>query len=88
MTQGVPVDVLAIHQELWDARKRNGTVQIYQKKFAAHLNLSQYHMSRVIRRMTEEGRIKKIAARYRNVGIYQVMDPADFGGKPTETGLN
>lgn len=89
MTQGVPVDRGAVHQEIWDARTRNGTVRIYQKQFAAHLSISVYQMSRIIKELEQQGRIKKIAARHRNIGIYKVYDPIDFEQTAgSATGLN
>lgn len=78
MSQGVPLDRQKVHETLWEARDRGGKVQIYQKQFAGFLGISVTHMSRVIRDFEQEGRIKKIAARYRNVGVYVIRDPADF----------
>jgi hypothetical protein len=78
MPQGLPIDIADIHQKLWDAKDRNDVVKIYQKQFALYCGISAPHMSRVIKRLKEEGRIKKIGSRYRNVGVYSVYDPADF----------
>lgn len=90
MTQGVPIDRQAVHQEIWEARTRNGTCKIYQKKFAAHLKISVYQMSRIIKELEKDGKITKIGSRYRNVGIYKVSDPASFtaAGGSSDTGLN
>lgn len=81
MSAGVPLKLDAIHEEIWQSRNRNNKVTIYQKKFAAHLHISVFTMSRKIKELEESGRIKKIGARYRNVGVYIVNDPAEFSGK-------
>lgn len=78
--RGVPIDRQAVHVKIWEARSKNGSVKIYQKKFAEACGISQYHMSRIIREFEAEGRLKKIGARYRNIGIYAVEDPAKFNG--------
>ncbi len=78
MSRGVPLSRTELHDELWAARDRSGKVKIYQKQLAIHLGISQSHMSRVITDMEAQGRIKKIGARYRNVGIYLIRDPAEF----------
>lgn len=77
--RGVPLDRKKVHAELWAARDRHGRVKIYQKQFAEHLAISVSHMSRIIQEFEEDGRIKKVGARYRNVGIYAITDPALFG---------
>lgn len=87
MTRGVPINRLAVHTQLWEARDRMGRVKIHQSQFAEHLGISIYQMNRVIRDFEEEGRLKKIAAKYRNVGVYVVTDPVEFGA-PAPTGLN
>lgn len=85
MASGLAIDRAAIHKKIWDARDRRGLVKIYQKQFAQHLGISAPHMSRIIAEMIEQGRLKKVGARYRNVGVYDVRDPADF--PPPETKL-
>lgn len=77
--RGVPLDRAMVHAEIWKARDKHGKVKIYQKQFAEYLKISQFHMSRVIGEFEAEGRIKKVGARYRNIGIYVVTDPANFG---------
>lgn len=78
MAAGVPVDIQKLHRQIWDARDRRGLVKIYQKAFARHVGVTVYTMSRLMRQLSEEGRIKKVGARYRNVGIYKVNDPVEW----------
>lgn len=83
MPQGKPIDITAIHQTLWDAKDHTKKVKIYQKQFALYCGISAPHMSRVVKRLQEEGRIKKVGTRYRNVGVYLVYDPETFNSKST-----
>lgn len=78
MTAGVRVDVRALHKTIWDARDRRNLVQIHQIKFARFLGLSGPTLNRHLKNFEREGRIKKVGARRRNVGIYLVVDPAEF----------
>lgn len=87
MPQGVPLDRPDIHRQMWEARDRSGKVPIHQKKFAAFLGISPTHLSRVIKDFEEQGRLRKVGARYRNVGVYIVRDPVEFDqDKPTGLG--
>lgn len=85
MAAGLGIDRADIHKKIWDARDRRGLVKVYQKAFAASLGLSTPHMSRIMKELQEQGRIKKVGARYRNVGVYSVRDPSEFD--PPETAL-
>lgn len=78
MTQGLPLDYAEVHRKIWNAKNRNGTVKIHQKKLAKALKISAPHMSRVIKTFKDEGRLKKIASGYRNTAVYIVRDPKDF----------
>lgn len=82
---GVKADRDAIHQEIWDARDRRGLVKIHQGDFARHLGLSGPHLCRIMKEFEGSGRIKKVGSRYRNVGIYSVMDPEKFNSTGLET---
>lgn len=81
--RGLAIDRADIHKKIWDQRNRRGIVKIFQKAFAAHLGISTPQMSRIIHELMEQGRIVKIGSRYRNVGVYEVKDPANFA--PPET---
>ncbi len=78
MSSGKPIDRYEIHKKIWDARNRNNKVKIVQKDFAAHCGIAVTHMSRLIKEFERDGRLKKVGARYRNVGIYVVRDPDTF----------
>lgn len=76
--RGHAVDRVAVHMALWDKSDRQHKIEIYQKELAQKMSITQATMSLVIKDLSEEGRIKKIASRPRNVGVYVVRDPADF----------
>lgn len=76
--RGQAVDRLALHQELWKRCDRFGKIQILQGELADELGITKPTMSNIIRDMSEEGRLKKVAAKKRNIGVYQIKDPAEF----------
>lgn len=76
MTRGIYVDRLALHSYLWSIADRSAKVTIYQKALAEKMQITQATMSICVRELAAEGRIKKIAARANNVGVYQIMDPS------------
>lgn len=78
MPKGKPIDRNSLHNQLWDARDRHNRVKIHQRKFAKFLGITHTHMCRIIGDFEEEGRIRKIAAREKNVGVYLITDPAEY----------
>ena len=78
MTKGQKVDRLALHERFWERMDRFGKIEIYQKGLAEELNLTTPTMSIIMKEVVGEGRIKKIASKRRNVGVYTVRDPARF----------
>lgn len=76
--RGYAVDRIALHRDLWEKSDRLHRIEIYQKELASKMEVTQATMSLVVKDLTEEGRIKKISARQRNVGVYLVRDPASF----------
>lgn len=80
MAAGVRADRDEIHRKLWEARDRRDLVQIHQGRFAAHLGLTGPHLCRILKEFESVGRVKKIGARYRNVGVYQISDPETYTG--------
>lgn len=63
---------------MWADTDVRGKVVLVQKDLAAELGLSKFVMCRIIGSLEDDGRIKKIASRYKNVGVYTVRDPAEF----------
>lgn len=85
MVRGKAISRSKIHEQLWDARNRKDCVKIHQAEYAAYVGISSPHMSRIMGELQEQGRVKKIAARKGNIGIYLIKDPADFpetNGRP------
>ncbi len=76
--RGQTVDRLALHQSLWSRSDRFGKIQILQTELAEELGIAKPTMSNIIGELVQEGRIKKVAARKRNVGVYMILDPAEF----------
>lgn len=72
------VDRYELHQRFWDEADRLGRCLIYQKELAAQLDVTQATMSIIIGELVDEGRIKKISAKQRNIGVYLIRDPILF----------
>lgn len=67
-----------LHQLLWSRSDRFGRVEVYQKELAEEIGVTQATMSLVMKDLVETGRVKKIAAKRRNVGIYTIRDPKSY----------
>lgn len=65
-----------LHETLWSRTDSHGKITLVQKDFAKETGIDVFQLCRIIGEFEEEGRMKKIAARYRNVGVYVVRDPA------------
>lgn len=78
MTKGLSVDRVALHRRLWADTDRFGKTEIYQIALAKELDVTKPTMSLIIKDLVTDGRIRKVAARKRNIGIYIVRDPALF----------
>lgn len=76
--RGKTVDRLALHGELWSRRDRVGRVEIYQKRLAEELGITQATMSLIIKDFSQEGRVNKVGAKKGNIGIYIIRDPNFF----------
>lgn len=76
--KGQKVDRLALHERFWAQADRFGKVEIYQKGLAEELHLTAPTVSLIMKELVEEGRIRKVASKRRNVGVYAVRDPANF----------
>lgn len=78
MTQGVPIDRVALHRVLWRRSGRRRTLKIHQGMFGEELGVSPYHLSRMLAELEDQGRLKKVANDRFNTGTYKIEDPADF----------
>ena len=78
MARGKTIDRVALHCDLWSKSDRLNRIEIYQKELAQTLGVTQATMSLIIKDLVEDGRVRKIASKPRNVGIYVVRDPAQF----------
>lgn len=72
MPKGEAIDLDALHALLLERAGRLGKVKIHQRDLAAELGVTHFAICRVLARMEEEGRIKRIGQGYKNVGLYAV----------------
>lgn len=87
MPRGKRIKRSDIHEQLWAARNRKDCVKIHQKTFATFIGTTGPNMCEIIKDLSEQKRIKKIAARKGNIGIYLVRDPAEFDESGKMTGI-
>lgn len=80
MPRGVKLDKDAIHRELWAAASKNRKrqIQIHQRKFADHLGIGHAHLCTILGEFSEQGRIRRVSNRARNVGVYEIANPDEF----------
>lgn len=75
MPKGFPVDLDALHLELWKRTDRRGLIKLVQADLAVELGITKFTMSRVINRMIDEHRIRQISNRGNHGGRFQVTEP-------------
>lgn len=78
MSRGHTIDRVQLHCTLYERADRFGKLEIYQKALAEQLQVTQATMSLIIKELVQEGRIKKVASRPQNVGVYVIRPPAAF----------
>lgn len=79
MPKGYALDVPEIHEKLWEKADRLGRLRILQKDFAEEVGVTHFAITRLFKRMEEEGRMKKMASHKGNTWTYAIRDPASFG---------
>lgn len=72
------VDRIELHERLWQDADRLKRVTIHQKQLSEEYGVTHATMNIAVRDLEKQGRIRKVAAKMRNVGIYVVRDPAAF----------
>lgn len=61
----------ALHELLWERRYDGDLVTVNQIELADQLAITKHYMNRVMRKMSEEGRVESVGDQ-----IYRVVDPA------------
>lgn len=78
MAQGKALSLRALHGALWAARDRRNAVRLHQGQLAAEFDVNKYTMSRKVKELVEEGRIRRISNRRVLAGQFIVEDPDTF----------
>lgn len=76
--RGQRIDRLELHKMLWKRADRFGKVEIHQGRLSEELHVTKPTMSLIMTELTQEGRVKKVGSKYRNVGVYTIRNPVDF----------
>lgn len=78
MPKGTAIDVDAFHSFLFRKADRLGRVKISQRQLADELEISKFTMSRLINKMVDAKRLRRIKSmqeRHYNAGLFVVEDP-------------
>lgn len=78
MARGYVIDRDGIHRYLWSISNSRNRVQIHQGTLAERYEITQATMSRVMKELAKEGRLKKVASKANNVGVFVITDPGEF----------
>lgn len=76
--RGHPIDVEALHGFLHRRADRLGRLRVSQRDFAAELGVAHETVCRIMAKMAKEGRIRRIKSEKNNIGVYAVVDPAEW----------
>lgn len=76
--RGYSIDMDGMHRFLWRRADHTGRLRIQQRQFAEELGIAHETVCRLLKRMADQGRIKKIAAKAHNVGVYSVKNPDEW----------
>lgn len=69
------VDRDALHQFLYDRSNSKSHIRINQTELATQLDVTRGTMYRVLKEMLDSGRLRKVEALERNIGVYQIVNP-------------
>ena len=80
--KGVKVDRNLLHEYLWEIRDRTDIVKIDQQALSDELNISNFTLSHLLRRMVEDGQLERLGN-----SRFIVKDPITWGFNPNQQTL-
>lgn len=78
MPKGQAIDMSAVHHLLWDRSDRLGRLRLTQKELATELGVTHFAVSRLFKRMEQDGRMKKLTGHQGNTWTYTIRNPENF----------
>lgn len=75
MPKGQPINVDALHRYLWRKSDRLNRIRVVQRELAAELGITYFAVCRILARMVQQDRLKKMSSDAKNVWTYIVRDP-------------
>lgn len=78
MPKGQAIDVGKVHEILWERSDRLGRLKLVQKEFAVEVGVTHFAITRLFKRMEEDGRLKKMASHQGNTWTYVIRNPDLF----------
>jgi DNA-binding MarR family transcriptional regulator len=73
--RGHSIDDSAVHSFLFRRTDRLGRIRINQTELAGEFGITKFTMSRVINRMIDAKRIRRLSSHLNNRGVFIVEDP-------------
>lgn len=74
----IPLDHDALHQYFWRHRDARGRTTIHVTQLAVLLGTSRQFLDAHVSQMAAQGRLRRVAAKVTNIGVYEVADPASW----------
>jgi DNA-binding MarR family transcriptional regulator len=76
--RGKPIDLDKLHAFLFRRSDRFGRLRMSQRDFAKELGVAHETICRVMGKMAKQGRLKRIRSEKNNIGVYAIVDPAEW----------
>lgn len=71
----------ALHKYLWDrSTHHTHRIPVHQGDLADALQVTRGTVVRVLNEMVEQGRIRKVDSKEKNVRVFQIIDPEVWAG--------
>lgn len=75
MPKGYSIDLDALHSFLFRKADRLGRIKLNQTQLSKDFGITKFTMSRVITKMVDSKRIKRLTSNLNNRGLFVVEDP-------------
>lgn len=80
MPRGQAIDIDALHAYLYRKSDRLHRIRIVQRQLAEELGITYFAVNRILAKMVQQDRIKKMSSDVKNVWTYVVEDPKSRSG--------
>lgn len=75
-----PLDRDALHRYMWDRCNAHHRIPVHQGELADALGVTRGTIVRVLNELVEQGRMRKVDSKLKNVRVFHVVDPEVWSG--------